>query len=147
MATLHRVMSIAFVVVMGCGKGSKSGSGGGSSSGSSSAGSASGAPTSGALAGTWTGTWKRSPPGPPGGGDLVLMTGATTTLKRVGTMCPPEETPATVSVAGDKVTIEVATPDVKATFTGTRNGSDISGELVTTCSLGTGTGTWMLTAK
>lgn len=147
MATLHRVMSIAFVVVIGCGKGSKSGSGGGSSGGSNSAGGASAAPTSGALAGTWTGTWKRSPPGPPGGGDLVLTTGATTTLKRAGTMCPPEETPATVSVAGDKVTIEVSTADVKATYTGTRNGSDISGELVTTCSLGTGTGTWTLTAK
>jgi hypothetical protein len=120
---------------MACGKGSTSGGGGSGASGSA------------ALSGTWTGTWKRSPPGPPGGGDLVLTIGASTTLKRAGTMCPPEETPATVSVAGDKVTIEVATPDVKATFTGTRNGGDITGELVTTCSLGTGTGTWTLTAK
>jgi hypothetical protein len=91
--------------------------------------------------------WSRAAPGPAGGGELLLTTGAKTTFKRGGTMCPPEETPATVTVSGDKVTIEVSEPDVKSTYTGTRSGNVISGELTTTCKLGTGAGTWKMTLQ
>ena len=103
------------------------------------------ATTSGALEGKWTGTWTRQG-GPAGGGELVLNVGATTTFKRANTMCPPEETPASVKVDGDNVTIEVATPEVTATYSGKRNGKEIAGELVTTCKLGTGHGVWKLSA-
>ena len=143
MTRLQRVLVMSMWLAVGCGKGGGSGTSSGSAAGSTA-----GAPAaSGTLTGTWSGTWKRAAPGPAGGGDLVLTTGATTRFKRGGTMCPPEETPATVTVAGDKVTIEVSEPDVKSTYTGTRSGNEISGELTTTCKLGTGTGTWKMTLQ
>jgi hypothetical protein len=124
-----------------------SGGSGQPSAGSAQPSSGSAQPSSGGAlaAGTYTGTWTRTV-GPKGGGDLVLTVGATTTLRRANTLCPPDETPATVTVAGDKVTIEVATDAVKSTHTGTRSGNEITGELTTTCSAGTGHGTWKLTA-
>ncbi len=98
-----------------------------------------------ALAGEWSGSWQRDQIG--GGGELHLSVGAKTTFKRGGTMCPPEETPATVTVTGNTVKIDVSTDEVKATYMGTRNGKEITGELTTTCKLGTGTGKWKMTAQ
>jgi len=130
MRTLALVMAFA-----ACGK-----------SGGDGSGSAAPAPAAGAaLAGEWSGSWQRDQIG--GGGELHLSVGATTTFKRGGTMCPPEETPATVTVTGNTVKIEVSTDEVKATYTGTRNGKEITGELTTTCKLGTGTGKWKMTAQ
>jgi hypothetical protein len=80
-----------------------------------------------------------------GGGELHLTVGATTKLRRVGTACPPDETPATVTLTGNSVTITVATDSVKGTFTGTKSGKEMSGELTVSCKAGTGTGTWKLT--
>ena len=140
MTRLQCVVVASMCLVMACGKG-----GGSSASSGSAAGSSAG--TASALTGTWSGTWSRAAPGPAGGGELLLTTGAKTTFKRGGTMCPPEETPATVTVVGDKVTIEVSEPDVKSTYTGTRSGNVISGELTTTCKLGTGAGTWKMTMQ
>ena len=129
MRTIWFVLAIA-----ACGK-----SGGGESSGSGAA-----APVAGGdLTGEWSGSWTRAKP-VGGGGELHLSVGAKTTLKRAGTACPPEETPATVTVSGNSVKIEVSTDEVKATYSGTRSGREITGELITTCKLGTGTGTWKL---
>jgi hypothetical protein len=135
------MVSVMFVIA--CGKGGSTSNTGGSAASGASGGSTAAAP---ALGGTWKGTWQRAAPAS-GGGELVLTMGANPTFKRIGTLCPPEETPATVTVTGDKVTIEVATPDVKATYAGVRSGNDITGELVTTCKLGTGNGTWKLTMQ
>ena len=82
-----------------------------------------------------------------GGGELHLSVGAKTTFKRGGTLCPPEETPATVTVTGDTVKIEVSTEEVKATYTGKLSGKEITGDLITTCKLGTGTGTFKMTQQ
>lgn len=95
------------------------------------------------LSGEWSGSWQRTKP-VPGGGELHLSVGKTTTLERVGTACPPAKTPATVTVSGDKVDIEVSTAEVKASYVGTRSGKQMSGTLTTTCKAGTGTGTWKL---
>ena len=95
------------------------------------------------VTGEWSGSWARTKP-VPGGGELHLSVGKTTTLKRVGTACPPEVTPATVTLSGDKVDIEVATAEVKASFVGTRSGKQMSGTGTVTCKLGTGTATWKL---
>ena len=137
--------TILIAMLCACGKSSSTPTPGSTSGSPPAAGSG-----AGALAeGKWTGTWKRSIGG---GGTLELVVGATTTFKRIGTMCPPEETPATVTVVGDKVSIDVATPDVTATYSGTRAGKKITGDLVTTCKLGgaptptTGNGTFELTA-
>jgi hypothetical protein len=97
------------------------------------------------LKGTWSGTWTRKEIA--GGGPLVLTLGEHPTLKRTGTACPPEETPVTVTSSGDQVTIEIATADVTGKLTGTRTGNEMSGELVMTCKLGTGHGTWSMTAQ
>lgn len=146
MTRVQRVLVMSMWLAVACGKG-----GGSSTSTGSASGSSSGASPAGALTGTWSGAWKRAAPAPAGGGDLLLTTGATTRFKRGGTMCPPEETPATVTVAGDKVTIEVSEPDVKSTYTGTRAGNELSGDLTTTCKLNgvltTGTGTWTMTLQ
>ena len=140
--------AIAMCSLVACGK-SDSKATTGAASGSTPPGSATtttgSAKPSGALEGKWTGTWTRQG-GPAGGGELVLNVGATTTFKRANTLCPPEETPAIVKVDGDNVTIEVATPEVTATYSGKRNGKEIVGELVTTCKLGTGHGVWKLAA-
>jgi len=104
------------------------------------------APAAGELTGEWSGSWNRTKP-VRGGGELHLSVGAKTMLKRVGTACPPEETPATVTVSGNAVKIEVSTDDLKASYTGTRTGDDISGDLTTTCKAGTGTGTWKLSKR
>jgi len=97
------------------------------------------------LKGTWSGTWQRKEIA--GGGPLVLTLGEHPMLKRTGTACPPEETPVTVNVAGDDVTIEIATADVTGKLTGKRTGNEMSGELVMTCKLGTGHGTWAMKAQ
>jgi hypothetical protein len=123
----------------------KSGGGTAAGSGSAPAEPAAAAAANGDVTGEWSGSWHRDKP-VPGGGELHLSIGAKTTLKRVGTACPPEETPATVTVTGNTVKIEVATDEVKATYTGTRNGKEMSGELTTTCKIGTGAGTWKLSA-
>jgi hypothetical protein len=95
------------------------------------------------VAGEWSGKWHRDKP-VPGGGELHLSVGDKTTLKRVGTACPPEETPATVTVAGKEVSIVVDTKEVKALFKGTKSGKEMTGELTVTCAKGTGSGTWTL---
>lgn len=99
----------------------------------------------GDVKGTWSGAWERKEF--PGGGPLVLTMGEHPTLKRTGTACPPEETPVTVNISGDDVTIEIATADVTGKLTGKRTGNAMSGELVMTCKLGTGHGTWSMTAQ
>jgi len=126
-----------------CGKSNEAST---SSGGSAAPGPAPAAAAAGALKGTWTGSWQRAQPAP-GGGALELTIGDKTTLRRVGTACPPEETPVTVTTSGNQVTIEIATPEVQGKLTGTLAGKAMSGELTMTCSLGTGHGKWQLIAR
>jgi len=98
------------------------------------------------LTGEWSGSWHREKP-VAGGGELHLSIGDKTTLKRVGTACPPAETPATVTVTGDDVKIEIVSDKLKGTFVGKRAGKDITGTMTVSCSAGTGTGTWKLSSS
>jgi len=141
---MFRLVLVVGCTLAACGKSNESATatgGGGSAAPGPAA-----AAASGALKGTWTGSWQRAQPAP-GGGALELTIGDKTTLKRVGTACPPEETPATVTLSGNAITIEIATPEVQGKLTGTKTDKEMSGELTMTCSLGTGHGKWQLVAR
>jgi hypothetical protein len=103
------------------------------------------APGAGAPAGTWSGTWTRTKPFG-GGGTMTLTIPASgpAEIRETGSLCfsADKDTPATATVSGSNVTLAVDAGAIKATYTGTISGDQMTGTLTVTCAPGTGEGTW-----
>jgi hypothetical protein len=134
-------LSLALALSLaGCGKDSPPSGGAAPAPGSQAA-----APGGAAPAGTWSGTWTRTKPFGGGGTmELTLPASGPAAIRETGSLCfsADKDTPATATISGSNVTLAVDAGGIKATYTGTVSGDQMSGTLVVTCAPGTGEGTF-----
>jgi len=135
------------LTLAGCGKDNPPSGGAASPSGSQAPATAAAEPagTAAAPAGTWSGTWTRTKPFGGGGNmELTIPPSGPAAIRETGSLCfsADKDTPATATISGGNVTLSVDANGIKATYTGTVSGDQMSGKLVVTCGPGTGEGTW-----
>jgi hypothetical protein len=102
------------------------------------------------IVGNWTGTWQRTKP-VPGQGAVTLTLQTTSTgikgsVSWSGSACLAQaDVEGTLN--GNSIAYHTVGGTTTATFTGTVNGSSMSGTANVTCAAGTGVGNWQVTKQ